>query len=45
MEKRGVESSIQNKMEYSVLLKNEAECNQWPIAKIVATNKDDPGDV
>ena len=28
-----------------VLLKNEAECNQWPMAKIVATNKDDPGDV
>ena len=28
-----------------VLLKNEADRNQWPMAKIVATNKDDMGDV
>ena len=28
-----------------VLLKNEAECNQWSMAKIVATKKDDKGDV
>ena len=28
-----------------VLFKNEADCNQWPMAKIVATNRDDKGDV
>ena len=28
-----------------VLLKNEADHNQWPMAKIVATNKDDKGDI
>ena len=28
-----------------VLLKHEAECNLWPMAKIVATNKDKTGDV
>ena len=27
------------------LLKNEADPNQWPMAKIVATKKDDMGDV
>ena len=26
-----------------VLLKNEAERNQWPMAEIVVTNKDDKG--
>ena len=26
-----------------VLLKNEAECDQWPMARIMATNKDDKG--
>ena len=26
-----------------VLLKNEAERDQWPMARIVATNKDDKG--
>ena len=26
-----------------ILLKNEAERNQWPMAKIVATNNDDTG--
>ena len=28
-----------------VILKNEAERNQWPMAKTVAANKDDKGDV
>ena len=54
MEERDViKSSIQNKMEYFnryckigniVLLNNEAECNQWPMARM-ATKKDDKGDV
>ena len=28
-----------------VLLKEDAECNQWPVAKIVAVNSDAKGDV
>ena len=33
------------KVGHIVLLKNEADRNQWSMAKIVATNKDDKGDV
>ena len=28
-----------------VLLKEDAECNQWPMAKIVAANNDAKGDI